>query len=50
MRSVDPNNSLVSIIKERKIRFCGNLMRPDSFKMNLLKNKIVEKKTEKEVA
>ena len=40
MRLVGPNKSIVNIIKERKIRCCGHLMRHDSLQKKLLEGKI----------
>ena len=43
MRLVGPNKSLVNIIKESKIRYCGHLMRHDSLQKKLLERKIAGK-------
>ena len=48
MRLVGPNKSLVNIIKESKIRYCGHLMRHDSLQKKLLKGKIAGKKVQED--
>ena len=44
MRLVGPNESIVDIIKEKKIRYCGHLMRHDSLQKKLLEGKIAGKR------
>ena len=41
---VGPNKSIVSIIKERKIRYCGHLLRHDSLQKELLEGKVEGKR------